>query len=403
MKESIIIKNGTLVLDTGSQRTDILVRNGVVDEVAPEINCVEADTFDASGCVVTPALADVHVHFRVPGNPDKETIATGTASAAAGGYTCVCTMPNLNPSPDSPETMAVQRKLIDTEAVIDVRPFSTITKGRAGAECVDYVEMLPLSVGFSDDGCGVQSDSVMENAMAQVAAIGGIISAHCEDTRFGTGPESEWKQIERDLKLAARTGCRYHVCHISTKESVQLIRDAKKSGVSVTCETAPHYLTLCDSDCEDDGRFKMNPPIRTAQDRDALIDGILDGTVDVIATDHAPHTAEEKSRRFAGSLNGILGLETAFPVVFTKLVKNGIITAEKLVDLMSVNPRRIFNLGGLFMAGNPAEIAVFNVKDVYTINSSNFASKGRSTPFEGWEVTGRPVLTLHNGKIVYRY
>lgn len=346
--------------------------------------------------VVCPAFCDVHVHFREPGRPDKETILTGCRAAVAGGYTAVCTMPNLDPAPDSIENLEVQLEIIRRDAFIDVIPYAAITGGRKGVGIVDMHSLKSSVIAFSDDGSGVQDDALMLKAMETAAAEDCIIAAHCEDNRFGILPEGEWRQIERDLKLAEMTGCRYHVCHISTKESVGLIRRAKDRGVNVSCETAPHYIVLCDEDRTDDGRFKMNPPLRTAADREAIREGLIDGTIDMIATDHAPHTAAEKSLGFAGSAFGIVGLETAFPVLYTSLVRCGILSLEKLVELMSTAPRRRFGIGP-----SAEDYAVFDIADPYRIDSCNFRSKGRSTPFEGMEVYGRCLKTVHNGTIVY--
>lgn len=349
-----------------------------------------------TGVFVCPSFCDVHVHFREPGRPDKETILTGCRAAVAGGYTTVCTMPNLSPVPDSQANLAAQLEIIRRDAFIDVLPYASITVGRKGLELVDIKGLKDLVAGFSDDGSGVQDDGVMRKAMEIVASEGCILAAHCEDNRYGTAPEGEWRQIERDLKLAEETGCPYHVCHISTKESVRLIRDAKERGVDVSCETAPHYLVLSDADRSDDGRFKMNPPLRTSEDRDEIRQGLIDGTIDMIATDHAPHTAEEKSLGFAGSAFGIVGLETAFPVLYTGLVRTGVIPLDKLVDLMSDAPRRRFGI-----KASPDDYTVFDLVNPYRIDSSRFFSKGHSTPFDGWEVYGRCLKTVHNGKTVY--
>ena len=367
-----------------------------------------------SGTIVCPAFCDVHVHFREPGRPDKESIASGCAAAAAGGYTCVCTMPNLDPAPDSLETLESQLEIIRRDASVDVVPYACITVGRKGLEVVDMPSLKGSVVAFSDDGSGVQDPSVMRRAMELAARSGCIIAAHCEDNTLlhggcihdgafarshgydGISSGSEWKQIERDLELAARTGCAYHVCHISTKESVDLIREAKRGGVDVSCETAPHYLVLSEDDLREEGRFKMNPPLRTSRDREALLEGILDGTIDMIATDHAPHTAEEKSRGLRGSAFGIVGLETAFPVLYTRLVRGGLLSMERLVELMSTAPRRRF---GLPDAGG--DYAVFDVSTPWKIDSSRFLSKGKSSPFDGMEVYGKCIRTVHDGKTIY--
>ena len=364
--------------------------------------------------VTLPAFADLHVHFREPGQTWKETIRTGSRAAARGGYTLVCTMPNLDPVPDSPEHLAVELDAIRRDALIRVLPYGSITKGRLGLELVDFHALKGDCVAFSDDGSGVQRRETMREAMRAAAAEDVIIAAHCEDNTLlhggyihdgrycrehghkGICSESEWGQIARDLELAAETGCRYHVCHISTAESVDIIRQAKRSGVRVTCETAPHYLTLCEDDLREEGRFKMNPPLRTADDREALIEGLADGTIDVVATDHAPHSAEEKSRGLAGSAMGIVGLETAFPVLYTRLVRPGRISLSRLIEAMSAAPRRIFRLPEA-----PLDRVDVDLDTPWTIRSDEFASLGRATPFEGMEVYGRILRTICNGKTVY--
>ena len=364
--------------------------------------------------VTLPAFADLHVHFREPGQTWKETIRTGSLAAARGGYTLVCAMPNLNPVPDSLEHLAVEQEAIDRDALIRVLPYGSITKGRQGRELVDFHALKGGCVAFSDDGSGVQSPEMMREAMRAAAAEDVIIAAHCEDNSLlrggyihdgrycrehghkGICSESEWGQIARDVELAAETGCRYHVCHISTVESVDIIRQAKKSGVKVTCETAPHYLTLCEDDLQEDGRFKMNPPLRTADDREALIEGLADGTIDVIATDHAPHSAEEKSKGLAGSAMGIVGLETAFPVLYTRLVRTGRLSLDRLVEALAIAPRRLFRLPEA-----PDDWVEVDLDTPWTIRSSEFASMGRATPFEGWEVYGKVLRTVYHGKTVY--
>ena len=364
--------------------------------------------------VTLPAFADLHVHFREPGQTWKETIRSGSMAAARGGYTLVCAMPNLDPVPDSPETLAVEQAAIDRDAVISVLPYCSITKGRKGLELVDFKALKDKCIAFSDDGSGVQSREMMRMAMEAAAREDVILAAHCEDNSLlkggyihdgrycaqhghrGICSESDWGQIARDLELAAETGCRYHVCHISTRESVELIRQAKKSGVRVTCETAPHYLTLCEDDLQEDGRFKMNPPLRSAEDRDALIEGLADGTIDVVATDHAPHSAEEKGRGLQGSAMGIVGLETAFPVLYTRLVKTGVIGLDRLVEVLSTAPRRIFRLPEA-----PQDYVEMDLDTPFVIRSAGFASMGRATPFEGWEVYGLVCRTVYNGNTVY--
>lgn len=365
--------------------------------------------------VELPAFCDVHVHLREPGQTWKETILTGSKAAARGGYTLVCAMPNLDPVPDSLEHLNLELEAIEKDAVITVLPYCSITVGRKGKELVDFKALKGRCVAFSDDGSGVQSEEMMRRAMEAAAREDVILAAHCEDNTLlhggyihdgryckehghkGICSESEWGQIKRDLELAGETGCRYHVCHISTKESVEFIRQAKARGVKVTCETAPHYLTLCEDDLQEEGRFKMNPPLRSAQDREALIQGLLDGTIDAIATDHAPHSAEEKSRGLQGSAMGIVGLETAFPVLYTKLVKTGHVPLERIVEALSSAPRRIF---GLPQA--PKDTVLVDLDTPFIIDSTQFASMGHSTPFDGWEVYGRVLETRKNGKTVYK-
>ena len=375
---------------------------------------------DLGGLYLVPGLVDVHVHLREPGFPQKETIATGTAAAARGGYTTVCSMPNLNPAPDTPEHLERQLEIIRRDAVVRVKPYGTITVGQRGCgELADFAALAAEVVGFSDDGRGVQSAELMEEAMRRAAAVGKPIVAHCEvdgllrggyihDGDYcrahghrGISSESEWRQVERDIALAAKTGCQYHVCHVSTKESVGLVREAKARGLRVSCETAPHYLLLCDEDLQEEGRFKMNPPLRSRADREALLAGIQDGTIEVIATDHAPHTAEEKSRGLAGSAMGIVGIETAFPLLYTGLVKPGILSLERLVELMSTSPRRIFRLEGGIDAGQEADFTVLDLGARWTIDPEEFLSKGHATPFAGREVEGRAVLTVVGGRAVY--
>ena len=364
--------------------------------------------------IIVPGLCDVHVHFREPGFSYKETIASGSAAAAHGGYTAVCTMPNLDPVPDSAEHLQVQLDAIKRGAAIKVLPYGAITVGEKGEKLADMEAMSDKVCAFSDDGKGVQNDEMMREAMTAAKRLGKIIAAHCEDNSLlfdgyihdgeyarmhghrGISSASEYKQIERDLRLAEETGCAYHVCHISTKESVELIRQAKARGVNVTCETAPHYLVLCDEDMQEDGRFKMNPPLRSREDKKALIEGIKDGTIDMIATDHAPHSAEEKGRGLEKSLMGVVGLETAFPVLYTELVKKNIITLDRLVELMGFKPKERFGID------TNNDFAVFDISEAYKIDPENFLSMGRATPFAGREVFGRCLLTVHNGKVVYK-
>ena len=362
---------------------------------------------------VFPGFCDVHVHFREPGFSYKETIASGSLAAAAGGYTHVCTMANLNPVPDSIEHLQQQMDLIRDTACIHVYPYGAITVGEQGQELADLAGMAPYAAGFSDDGKGVQSDEMMRNAMKQAKALDKIIVAHCEvndllnggyihDGEYakahghkGICSESEWKQIERDLKLVKEIGCKYHVCHISTKESVEIIRKAKAEGVNVTCETGPHYLVMDDSFLQEDGRFKMNPPLRSKEDREALVAGIVDGTIDMIATDHAPHSADEKSRGLSGSAFGVVGIETAFPVVYTHLVKTGIITMQRLKELLVTNACKRFG----FTTGDCW--SVWDLDQEITVDPQDFVSMGKATPFEGWKLFGKCLMTVCDGKPVY--
>lgn len=416
----LLIKGGIVVAEGVSRKIDILVADEKIAEIGESLTAdTDTEVFNAEGCVITYGLADVHVHLREPGYSAKETITTGTRAAAHGGFTTVCSMPNLQPAPDTPDTIAVEQQLIDEQAVIEVLPFATISKDRARLELADIEALRPLSVGYSDDGNGIQTEELMRNAMQRISAVDGIIAAHCEDDSLlhagyihdgeyaranghkGICSESEWGPIKRDVVLAEEEKCRYHVCHISTKESVQIIREAKQHCSHISCETAPHYLVLCDADLKEEGRFKMNPPLRAAEDRAALIEGIKDGTIEVIATDHAPHTAEEKSRGLKYSAMGIVGIETSFAICYTHLVRKGVITIEKLIALMSENPRRIFRLGGAMQVGERADIAVFDITTPYTINTDNFLSMGKATPFEGEEVYGECVLTLFGGKKVW--
>lgn len=417
----IVLKGGRVFSGGKSFEADVVVCGDRITEVTPEAAILPGDkVVDCRGRWVSAGLVDLHVHLREPGFSSKETIATGTAAAAHGGFTTVCAMPNLEPAPDSLENLRRETEIIERDAVVKVLPYATITRRRAGREIVDFATLKPYVAAFSDDGSGVQDDDMMLAAMRAAAANDCIIAAHCEVNSLlhggyihdgayaaahghkGISSESEWRQIERDIRLAEQTGCRYHVCHISTKESVALIRDAKRSGVRITCETGPHYLTMCDADLREEGRFKMSPPIRSAADRNALIEGVQDGTIDVIATDHAPHTAEEKSRGLAGSAMGVAGLETSFAVIYTKLVMAGIISPERMIELMAEAPRRIFTLGGGLAAGEKADIAVFDLDNEFTVDPATFLSKGRSTPFEGWRLHGQTILTLVDGRTAYR-
>ena len=420
MKQRIILKSGTVVREGVREQLDVLVADGKILSVGKNIEPEAGDkVVDCQGKLVCSGLVDLHVHLREPGFSSKETIASGTAAAAHGGFTTVCSMPNLAPAPDTLEHLQEQLDLIAKDAVVKVLPYATITERRAGDELVDFAALKPYVAGFSDDGTGVQREEVMKAAMESAAENGCIIAAHCEvddllrggyihDGEYakknghrGICSESEWGQIERDINLVEKIGCRYHVCHISTKESVALIREAKSRGVKITCETGPHYLTMCDMDLKEEGRFKMNPPIRSAEDRDALVVGIQDGTIDVVATDHAPHTAEEKSRGLERSAMGVVGLETSFAVIYSKLVKTGVISLEKAVDVLAEAPRRIFGLGGSLNEGEAADIAVFDLETEWTVDPEKFHSKGKATPFEGWTLQGECCLTMVDGEIVY--
>ena len=370
--------------------------------------------FSSSKLTVLPGFCDVHVHFREPGFSYKETIASGSLSAARGGYTAVCTMPNLNPVPDSREHLRQQLDIIRRDACVHVYPYASITVGEQGQMLSDLAGMAEDAIAFSDDGKGVQSDDMMRDAMLQAKALGKMIVAHCEvndllrggyihDGSYaaahghrGICSESEWQQIARDLKLAKETGCAYHVCHISTKESVEIIRGAKAEGVNVTCETGPHYLLMDDSFLQEDGRFKMNPPLRDKSDREALMAGLLDGTIDMIATDHAPHSTDEKSRGLEKSAFGVVGLETAFPILYTCLVKPGVLTMEKLMELLVENPRKRF---GIPMG---VDFSLWDLDAEYEIDPNEFVSMGKATPFAGWKVNGRCIATVCDGKVVYQ-
>ncbi len=372
---------------------------------------------DPQGVFIFPGFCDVHVHFREPGFSYKETIATGSRAAARGGYTAVCAMPNLNPVPDSLPHLAEEEALIrEAGETTAVYPYAALTVGEKGQEVADLEGLAPRVIAFSDDGKGVQSESMMRSLMERCRKLGKIIAAHCEDETLVRGgyihdgiyarahghrgicSESEWGPIARDLKLAKETGCAYHVCHISCRESAELIRQAKKDGVDVTCETGPHYLLLDENDLQEDGRFRMNPPLRSREDREALVEALLDGTIDMIATDHAPHSAEEKSRGLPGSAFGIVGLECAFPALYTGLVRTGILTLEQLIDKMAVSPRKRFGIP--LREGDRTE---WDLEARYTVNPDDFLSMGRATPFAGTEVYGRCLKTVHNGKTVYQY
>ena len=397
--------NVNLINPTGSPDFSARVSSSLL---APGLSA-----FNIPNLTVFPGFCDVHVHFREPGFSYKETIYSGSRAAARGGYTAVCTMPNLNPVPDSPEALGRQLSLIEDTACIHVYPYGAITQGEKGEALAELEAMAPQVAGFSDDGRAVQSEEMMRRAMERAKALGKPIVAHCEVNELlrggyihdgdyarqhghrGICSESEWGQIARDLRLAEEIGCKYHVCHISTKESVELIRQAKKRGVDVTTETAPHYLVMDDSMLQEDGRFKMNPPIRSREDRDALVQGIIDGTIDMIATDHAPHSAEEKGRGLEKSAFGVVGLETAFPMMYTYFVKTGIITMERLMELLVTNPRSRFNLP------LGTDFSLWDLSEAYEIDPADFVSMGKATPLAGWKVYGKCIATVCDGKLVY--
>ena len=418
----ICFKHAQVWKDGSLRLADILVSDGRIVSIGDRVSC-STDTvcIEVHNAVIFPGFVDVHVHLREPGFSYKETIATGSAACAHGGYTTVCAMPNLNPAPDSSEHLAVEEALIQGEAVIDVRPYASITMGQKGeGELTDMAALSGRVCGFSDDGRGVKTAETMREAMQKCKAADSIIAAHCEDMSWipaggaihdgafakahgipGIPSESEWKPIERDIALCRETGCRYHVCHVSTKESVALIRQAKAEGVNITCETGPHYLLLCQDDLQDLGRFKMNPPLRNKDDQEALLAGLLDGTIDMIATDHAPHSAEEKAKGLRGSAMGVVGIETAFPLLYTYLVETGKMPLEMLIDRMADAPRRRFRIEGGMQVGDKAAVTVFDLHAQEKIDPNTFLSKGRATPFEGWEVHAACRLTVCGDKIAY--
>ena len=411
--KNLLLKNAKIYKNGSFECSDLFVTDGRIIPAASLGGDVVLSAKVLEDLVVLPGFCDVHVHFREPGFSYKETIKSGSLAAARGGYTAVCTMPNLQPAPDTKENLKAQIDIIERDAVINVYPYATITKLQAGIELSDMEELAEGAIAFSDDGRGVQSEELMLEAMKKAKSLGKMIVAHCEDNSLlrggyihdgeyakanghtGICSESEWGPIKRDIELAKKSGCAYHVCHISTKESVALIREAKAQGVDITCETAPHYLIMNDMQLSDEGRFKMNPPIRSEEDRQALVEGILDGTIDMIATDHAPHSAEEKSKGLRGSMMGIVGIETAFPLMYTHFVKTGIITLERLVELLSTNARRRFGIE------SDAGYSVWSLDAEYTVDPDDFLSKGRATPFAGARVFGESVLTLLDGKVAY--
>ncbi len=409
-----ILAGVRVITDEGQERRDIVLSGGrfLLDSAAcPGGGAVR---LDGSGLHLFPGFTDAHVHLREPGFSYKETIKSGTLAAARGGFTTVCAMPNVNPVPDSAEALEKQLELIRRTALVRVLPYGAITEGQKGERLARLAEMADQVAGFSDDGHGVQREDMMRRAMAEARRLGRVIAAHCEDEALlgggyihegdyarahghpGISSESEWRQVERDLRLAEESGCAYHVCHLSARESVALIRAAKARGVNVSCETAPHYLTLDDSQLQEDGRFKMNPPIRSRDDREALAEGLADGTIDMIATDHAPHSAEEKAGGLRHSLNGVVGLECAFQVIYTKLVKPGVISLQRLVSLMSSAPNKRFGIKA------QGDWTLFDLSAKECVNPQCFASLGRSTPFEGMAVEGRCLLTAAGGRIVWQ-
>ena len=415
----IYLRNGSVFNGRQWEKRDVILEGGRIAAFVPSGQAfLESDSatqdlsieyervIDCDNSFLLPGFVDVHVHLREPGFEYKETIATGTRAGAAGGFTTVFSMPNVDPAPSTLNGLEAQLAAIRRDGVIPVIPYGAITALRDGQSSLsEMAAMAPWAAGFSDDGTGVQSAKRMEQAMRKAKMLGKIIAAHCEDEALsaeGDFRRSEWTQVMRDLAICKRTGCKYHVCHISTKESLNLIREAKGSGIDVTCETAPHYLLFTEADRDDLGRFKMNPPLMAASDREALVRGLADGTIDMIATDHAPHSDEEKSKGFSGSLNGVVGLETAFAVLYTKLVLTGIVTLERLVDAMAVAPRVRFGLdGGSLEIGQPADLCIWNLTKEYAINPTEFYSKGKSCPFEGMKVVGKNMCTIVGGTIVW--
>lgn len=415
---NLTLKNALVYTDGTFNKVDLYVNNSKISFNADSTD--NGVVVDCSDCIIVPGLLDVHVHLREPGFSYKETIKSGTKAAARGGFSAVCSMPNLNPTPDSIDNLKAQLDIINKDACINVYPYGTITKEQKGMELSDIDNLYDKVIAFTDDGRGVQDSQMMESAMKKAKAHNKIIAAHCEDNSLLNGgyihdgeyakkhnhkgicSESEYLPIKRDIELCKKTGCSYHVCHISTKESVEIIRNAKKQGIDISCETAPHYLILCDKDLQEDGRFKMNPPLRGEADKNALIEGILDGTIDMIATDHAPHSLEEKSKGLKNSMMGVVGIETSFSLMYTHFVKSKKITLEKLVELMSINPRKRFKIMTEIKENSVADFTVFDLKHEYQINPDDFLSMGKATPFKGMNVFGKCILTVANGKIAYQ-
>ena len=417
-----LLQNAQILSSGGVFRAaDVLLSGGRIVSIGDRISChADAVSIDLHKAVLFPGFVDVHVHLREPGFSYKETIRTGTLAAAHGGFAHVAAMPNLDPVPDCAAALAVQRAIIEKDALVHVHPYGAVSVGEKGERLADLEGLAPGVIAFSDDGRGVQSESLMREAMMQCRRLGKILAAHCEDNSLlhggyihdgayarahghrGICSESEWGPIARDLRLAEETGCAYHVCHVSTKESVALIRAAKRRGVDVTCETAPHYLTFTDEDLQEDGRFKMNPPLRAREDRDALIEGLLDGTIDMLVTDHAPHSLEEKARGLEKSAMGVVGLETSFAASYTALVQTGILPLEKLVDLMHGAPMRRFGCGTELAEGQPADLTAFDLTKTYTVDPETFLTMGRATPFAGRALTGVCKLTMIGGEPVWK-
>ena len=419
---TLLIRNARIFGFPASATQDVLIESGRVKAVAdnietPSSGCLE---IDGKGMTLLPGLVDLHVHLREPGYSYKETVRTGSEAAAAGGFTTVCTMPNLNPVPDSMETLQRQLDIIGRDAVVEVLPFAAITKKRMGTELVDYQALAPYVAGFSDDGSGVQSSEVMERAMTAIAPTGKMLAAHCEvdallkggyihDGEYarkhghrGICSESEWEEVKRDIELAEKTGCRLHICHISTAESVELVRRGKERGVKVTCETGPHYLIMCDEDLREEGRFKMNPPLRSRRDMMALRRGIADGTIDVIATDHAPHSDQEKARGLEKSAMGVVGLETSLGAIYKYMVGENVISFERMVELMAINPRLLLGREYDFLQpGSRADLTLVDLDRTWRVDPDRFRTMGRATPFEGMEMKGKVMATLYGGKIAY--
>lgn len=417
-----LLQNAQILSSGGVFRAaDVLLSGGRIVSIGDRISCpADAVSIDLHKAVLFPGFVDVHVHLREPGFSYKETIRTGTLAAAHGGFAHVAAMPNLDPVPDCAAALAVQRAIIEKDALVHVHPYGAVSVGEKGERLADLDGLAPGVIAFSDDGRGVQSESLMREAMMQCRRLGKILAAHCEDNSLlhggyihdgayarahghrGICSESEWGPIARDLRLAEETGCAYHVCHVSTKESVALIRAAKRRGVDITCETAPHYLTFTDEDLQEDGRFKMNPPLRAREDRDALIEGLLDGTIDMLVTDHAPHSREEKARGLEKSAMGVVGLETSFAASYTALVQTGILPLEKLVDLMHGAPMRRFGCGTELAEGQPADLTAFDLTKTYTVDPETFLTMGRATPFAGCALTGVCKLTMIGGEPVWK-